>query len=138
MEEAWGTPQALAEMFANRESLGSVVSFVDQRFEWPERIAIDAALDAEKMGAFIRNFTNVGSLVRRGDNLCQAELTNVPDDRQKITGQARLVLDLAGAWVDEVIGRVGGAGTIEKKIVCVKGVYVLVQLADKYRGAGVA
>jgi len=105
-------------MFANRESLGSVVSFVDQRFEWPERIAIDAALDAEKMGAFIRNFTNVGSLVRRGDNLCQAELTNVPDDRQKITAQARLVLDLAGAWVDEVIGRVGGAGTIEKKIVC--------------------
>jgi len=133
-----GAPHALAEMFANREALGSVVSFVDQRFEWPERIAIDAALDAEEMGAFIRNYTNVGSLVRRADNVWQAELTNVPDDGQKITAQARLVLDLAGVWVDEVIGRVGGAGTIEKKIVCVKGVYVLVRLADKYRGAGVA
>lgn len=119
---------------ADRDRIASVVSFVDRRFVWPERIAIDAALDAERLGASVRNFTGVERL-RRADGVWHADLAGTLDGA-RTTARARIVLNLAGVFVDDVVGRAGASAAA--KVVPVKGVYMLVRLPAEFRGRGFA
>ncbi|MBX3567793.1 MAG: FAD-dependent oxidoreductase [Rhizobiaceae bacterium] len=121
---------------ADRDAVQSLISFRDFRFCWPERIAIDAALAAERNGAELRPFTEVGDLWRGADGFWHARLTQ--DGGRSDELSARLVLNLAGAWVDEVIGRAKPKPPVPRKVVAVKGVYLLVGLPGRYRGLGLA
>lgn len=122
-----------------REALQSLISFQDFRFCWPERMAIDAALAAERTGAMVLNFTQVVDLARAADGIWHAKLAPVRDDgTEKEEVSARVVLNLAGAWVDDVIATVNPRPPANKKIAAVKGVYLLVKLPDRYRGLGLA
>ncbi|CDX33262.1 FAD dependent oxidoreductase (fragment) [Mesorhizobium sp. SOD10] len=120
------------------EGLQSVVSFQDFRFCWPERIAIDAALAAERSGAALASFARVDDLWRASDGLWHAGLTEVGDGCRQTQVSARIVLNLAGVWVDYVIASAKPQTTVSKKVVAVKGVYLLVRLPERYRGLGLA
>jgi glycerol-3-phosphate dehydrogenase len=122
---------------ADRDRLQSVVSFQDYCFHWPERMAIDAALDAEESGAELCNFTEVTGLRRTSGDLWGAELLDTLNG-DTVEIDSRLVLNLAGAWVDQVSKRIHPHIHLPKKVVAVKGAYILVKLPDKYRGAGIA
>lgn len=132
------SPHPFVRALRDQGAMTSAIAFVDQRFEWPERMAIDAALDAERMGAAIRNFTRVGGLSRGSDGLWRLDIEDciVPGDRERVS--ARIVLNLAGAWVDRVLAMGTDAPPVARKITAVKGVYMLVRLPADYRGAGVA
>ena len=121
-----------------REALLSLISFQDFRFCWPERIAIDAALGAERSGARVFNFTKVRDLRRAPDGLWHARLVQVRDSEREAEMSARIVLNLAGAWVDDVIACANPRPAVAKKIATVKGVYLLVKLPERYRGLGLA
>lgn len=123
---------------AEREALKSLISFQDFRFCWPERLAIDAALTAERKGARLLNFTKVGDLWRSSDDLWHARLVQVRDGDSQVEVSARIVLNLAGVWVDEVIASANPGSAIARKVVAVKGVYLLVKLPERYRGLGLA
>ncbi|MGX8012434.1 FAD-dependent oxidoreductase [Mesorhizobium sp. ORM8.1] len=121
-----------------REALQSLISFQDFRFCWPERIAIDAALAAERNGATLLNFTEVSDLSPTPDGSWRARLMQVRDGDRQVDVSARIVLNLAGVWVDEVIVRATPTASVSRKVVAVKGVYLLVKLPERYRGLGLA
>jgi glycerol-3-phosphate dehydrogenase len=66
MTPAEALKRPLVRCLREPERLASVVSFNEYQFHWPERIAIDALLDAERMGAVIHNYTKAASVKRRG------------------------------------------------------------------------
>lgn len=123
--------------FGDRAAMESLVSFKDFRFDWPERIAIDAALDAEEGGATVLNFTEVRS-ARWASGGWRVQLAQRLSGNEEAEVSARVVLNLAGAWVDEVIGRTTPAMAGPRKVTPVKGVYILVRLPERYRGLGLA
>ena len=57
----------LLKWLRDPEKLTSVFSYREYRYEWPERIAMDTLLDAERMGAVLRNYTPATKLSREGD-----------------------------------------------------------------------
>lgn len=132
------SPHPFVGALRNTDALESVVAFIDQRFDWPERIAIDAALNAEEIGAVVRNFTSVEGLSRGPDGIWRIELMDRLQPGKPVSVSARIVLNLAGAWVDQVAGRIRTNRSVTPKIIAVKGVYILVKLPPEYRGAGVA
>jgi len=132
------SPHPFVGALRNTDALESVIAFMDQRFDWPERIAIDAALNAEEIGAVVRNFTSVEGLSRHPEGIWRIELMDRLEPDKPVSISARIVLNLAGAWVDHVIGRIRTNRSVTPKITAVKGVYILVRLPPEYRGAGVA
>ena len=56
----------LVSQLRDVEQLHSVAVFTEYMFDWPERFCIDAVLDAERMGAVVRNYTTA-RLVERNN-----------------------------------------------------------------------
>ena len=123
------------DVLRDRGELRSIVSFVDQRFHWPERIAIDNAFLAETRGAVVRNFTQVTSMRQGQGGAWEIGLNDSFEDAGTSTVRARLVLNLAGAWLDRVLGLV--EPTLPSLVTGVKGVYFVTRLPDKFRGQGI-
>ncbi|MCC7483067.1 MAG: FAD-dependent oxidoreductase [Hyphomicrobiales bacterium] len=132
------SPHPFASALQNRDRLESVVAFTDQRIDWPDRMAIDAALDAEDMGATIRNFTSVESLSPGLNGLWQLRLADRIQSDQVTDVSAHIVLNLGGAGVDRVIDCVRTNHDVRRKITAVKGVYILARLPPEYQATGVA
>lgn len=113
--------------------ISSVAVFDEYMYEWPERICVDTALDAERRGATIRTYTQVTG-IEQCDSLWDVTLD---DQAPGLTDQARIkaktIVNAAGPWVDRVPG--GGKGRT-KRVVGKKGVNVMVKLPDSWRGQG--
>jgi glycerol-3-phosphate dehydrogenase len=108
------------------DKLETVAAFREYQFEWPERICMDAVLDAERMGAAVRNYTAAGELVREGEfwRITLAEADGSGADTA--TARARLVLNTAGIWIDRV--NAAAKARAGRKILGTKGVHIMVQL----------
>lgn len=120
----------------NKDRLESIVAFDDLQFAWPERIALDAILNAEEQGTVIRNFTEVTALSQRPSGIWDLSLKDVADRSSTAQIRAKLVLNLAGAWIDEVAGRVRTSNAASQRVIGVKGVHLLVRLPSEYQGTG--
>jgi glycerol-3-phosphate dehydrogenase len=118
--------------------VSTVVIFRDYQFDWPERICIDAALDAQRLGALIRNYTtatNIERLPAGGWKLDLAD-TLYPANRASVTGH--ILLNMTGTWIDQLNRQIYPPAEPQRKIVAVKGVHLLAQLAPEYHGYGIA
>jgi glycerol-3-phosphate dehydrogenase len=131
-----GTP--LVKWLREPERLVRVAMFREYQFEWPERIAVEAALDAERMGAVVRNYTAAERLERLADGGWRIRLADALEQGQAATVSARLVLNTAGIWIDEVNRRAVGAGRPGRKITGTKGVHIMVRLPPECRNHGIA
>lgn len=113
--------------------LASVATFEEFMYDWPERICVDTALDAERRGATLRTYTKVSRIERRG-GVWAVTLDEAEPER---TGQAVVtapaVVNAAGPWVDRIAG--GGGGNLPR-IVGRKGVNVMARLPEAWRGQG--
>lgn len=117
-------------------ALDSIVQFDDYQFFWPERICMDCILDAERLGAVARNYTAATAL-RHTDGRWAVTLRDQLDETAAgATVSAPILLNMAGAWIDQVNGTAIGAGRASRKIVAVKGVHILVQLPEECRDQG--
>lgn len=130
-EEALAHP--MCANLADKENLHSVAVFTEYQFHWPERICIDAVLDARKLGAVALNYTeaHLGALdgeVRR------VSLTHRDGAKAEVKG--RRVLTMAGLWIDRVLG-MADAG-VPRKTFGTKGAHIVVRLPDRLRGCGIA
>ena len=114
----------------------SLVALDDLQFNWPERIAIDAILNAEDKGAELRNFTEVKAMSQQTDDGWSLSLSDVENPSETAEITAKLVLNLAGHWIDEVARRVRTSNRAEQRVIPVKGVHLLVKLAPEFKGAG--
>jgi len=113
----------------------AAVGGVDEyMYQWPERICVDTALDAELRGARIRTYTKVERLQYQGQ-YWQLELSDQADAPGKhIQIKARAVVNAAGPWVDRIAGGRGDHST--RRVIGKKGVNVMVRLPDAWRGQG--
>jgi len=118
--------------------LSTVVMFRDYQFDWPERICIDAALDAQRLGAVIRNYTTATSIERLPAGGWKLDLvdTLAPTNRASVTGE--ILLNMTGTWIDQLNRQVSPPTEPQRKIVAVKGVHLLARLPTEYLGYGIA
>jgi len=123
------------------DRLQGVAAFREYQFEWPERICMDAVLDAERMGATTRNYTAASGLVRSGDEwriTLGDSITSASPPPTAIV-RARAVLNTAGIWIDRVNrAAAGSAKAPGRKILGTKGVHIMVQLPPDCAGTGIA
>ena len=120
------------------ETLASVFSFRDHQFVWPERMCIDALLEATGHGALVRNYTEVTALAQVAGEGWRATLQDCLASSATASIQARVLLNFAGVWVDDVNRMAAPTQPPGRKIVAVKGTHIAVRLPDKFRGYGIA
>lgn len=119
----------------DRKDLRSIATYREYMIDWPDRICVDAALEAERNGASLRLFTSARLRNRAADGSWCVELTEGVERREMV--RARLVLNLAGTWMDEVCPpalRRSNAPLVRGT----KGAHIVVRLPNRYRGHGVA
>jgi glycerol-3-phosphate dehydrogenase len=117
------------------DRLESVAAFTEYQFDWPERICMDAALDAERLGATIRNYTPVTGLARAGERW-NVGLSDALAPGERATVSAGVVLNMAGIWIDRV--NASAQAGARRKITGTKGVHIVVQLPPDCADNGVA
>ena len=117
------------------KDLNAVGSFYEYQYSWPERICVDTALEAEKFGVTVRNYTEVKSLRYAHPHWHVSICENAPECHGEKTIQARMVVNASGPWVDNVLGR-ASTKVPRRQVLGVKGVNVMVKLPDEYRGQG--
>jgi len=123
----------LARWLRDREKLRGLAIFDEYRFDWPERICMDAVLDAERLGAAVRNYTAVSALDREGDGW-RLTLADPLEPGATATVRAKLVLNTAGIWIDRVNASAGAAS--RKYITGTKGAHIMVRLPPECRDYG--
>ena len=124
----------LARWLREPERLQGLAMFDEYRFEWPERICMDTVLDAERLGAVARNYTAVTGMRRVGDGWTLT-LADPLQPGATATVGARLVLNMAGIWIDRVNASAGSTG--RKHITGTKGAHIMVRLPPECRDYGI-
>lgn len=124
-QEVRKTP--LAKHLREQDRLRGVATFREYQFEWPERIVVDTVLDAERLGAVVRNYTPVKGLERCG-KVWRATLADALDPSESpVRVEAAAVFNMAGIWIDRVSGSIAG-GRARRRITGTKGSHIVVQL----------
>jgi len=115
------------------DRLLGVMRYTEYQFDWPERICVDAALNAEDNGASIANHRAVTNLARRPDGAWSLETA---DRRTGAAGslEAKAVVNAAGVWVDDLASASGLAAPALNQ--GAKGTNVMMRLPEVFRGLG--
>lgn len=71
------------------------------QYDWPERLNVDIALDAERMGAAIRNYTRVSAL-RSTAAGWTATLEDAYGANDQVVVHAATLVNMTGIWIDGV------------------------------------
>ena len=84
----------------DRRGLLGGFEYYDCQAVYPERLALEMALEAEQAGAIIRNHAKAVAFVSRGSRVEGVQVATPHGTR---TLSCRLVANAAGAWVDELL-----------------------------------
>ncbi|TPJ52367.1 FAD-dependent oxidoreductase [Mesorhizobium sp. B2-6-4] len=117
------------------ESLRSIATYREYIMDWPDRLCVDAALDAERNGAEIRLFCEA-SVIRRKPEGWLVELRDGKGEAAEV--RASVVLNMAGTWVDAVNANPVAGKPAPCLVRGTKGAHIAVRLPDSYRGYGIA
>lgn len=124
----------LLKALRNPDKLRTVVSFREYRFEWPERVALDAALDAARLGAEVRNYTALAKMTRQGERWALTLKDAIDGNQATIT--AHTVLNTAGIWIDRVNAMADAEPN--RRITGTKGIHAMLQLPQECADLGIA
>jgi glycerol-3-phosphate dehydrogenase len=93
----------------NPRGLRGGAFYFDAQAEYPERLAVENALDARRQGAVVVPYAEVESLMLTGNRVCGVRFRDVFDGA---VHQARgaLVVNASGPWADHLLRDVDGAG----------------------------
>jgi glycerol-3-phosphate dehydrogenase len=89
----------------NPEGLRGAAFYHDAQVEYAERIAVENAISAHEHGAVVLTYARVDRLVREGDRVTGVEFTDVLGGGT-YQAHAPVTVNVAGPWVDEVLGDV--------------------------------
>ena len=90
----------------NPEGLLGAAFYYDAQVEYAERIAVENAVSAHEHGAVVLTYAKVDRLLREGDRVTGVEFTDVLGGETH-TARAPVTVNVAGPWVDEVLGEGG-------------------------------
>lgn len=90
------------------EGLRAAAAYYDAQAEYPERLALENALDARRLGATVLPYMRVTALERAHDRVVGVTLH---DELHGIEHRARgaLVVNASGPWVDELLAETAPA-----------------------------
>lgn len=128
----------LANVLGNPEKLKSIITFEDCQFIWPERLCVDSALDAERMGATVRNYVKATAWSKLPDGNWEITLDDMLTPGNTARVKTNAVVNTAGPWVDDVNKAAAKAVNVtpRRKVTGTKGAHILVQLPPEFQ-AGV-
>ena len=124
-----------AKWLRDADKLRGIASYREYQFDWPERIVTDTALDAERLGALVRNYTALTAMTRRRDGPWALKLRDTAQGDGEVEVNAKIVLNMAGIWIDRV-NALSGIET-RRKITGTKGIHVAVQMPPEFKGYGI-
>ncbi|RDV04303.1 FAD-dependent oxidoreductase [Undibacter mobilis] len=118
----------------DRSRLTSVATYREYMIDWPDRICVDNALEAERNGAILRLFTRAALRERTSDGDWIVDLSARSGASEIV--RAKVILNLAGSWIDNVrpVGQMANRPLVQGT----KGAHIVVRLPDRYQGYGVA
>ena len=118
----------------DRKQLGSIATYREYMINWPDRICVDYALEAEQNGATLRLFTKASI---RGREPSGEWLVDLTDQSAAVeTVRAKVVLNVTGTWIDEF--EVPEQQTNPPLVRGTKGAHIVVRLPERYQGFGIA
>lgn len=127
----------LVKQLRDPTQLRGVGGFREYVFDWPERIVVDNALDAERMGASIRNYTKVTNIIRSNGGWALTLADVLHDVEAQVTVSAKGIVNMAGIWIDEV-NELTNYGSPPRQIIGTKGTHIAVQLPRECADYGIA
>lgn len=85
---------------SSRGELVGAIHYIEYQYNWPERICVDAVMNAADSGAEVRNYSPVQHLQRDGNGW----QVTYSDKRtgESVAVRAPSVVNAAGAWVDDI------------------------------------
>jgi glycerol-3-phosphate dehydrogenase len=88
-------------------ALAGGAQYYDAQVSYAERLALENVLDAEILGATVRNYVEVTGLCREGDRITQLECHDQQTQRTFMVHchPSTLIVNTAGPWVDQVLQR---------------------------------
>jgi glycerol-3-phosphate dehydrogenase len=99
--------------------------FFDAQARFAERLAVENAISARELGAIIATYTRVDRIVTEGAVVRGVELTDLLTG-DRLTAQARIVVNVAGPWVDQVLAEAPDTGAQPRRIGGTKGSHIVV------------
>lgn len=88
----------------NPEGLLGAAFYYDAQVEYAERIAVENAISAREHGAVVLTYCKVNQLVLDGGRVSGVEFTDVLGGGYQ--AHAPVTVNVAGPWVDEVLGEI--------------------------------
>lgn len=125
----------LARELRDLDEIDSVAVYREYQFDWPERVCIDCALDAERLGASVRNYTEARIQGQGPNGHWRIGLRDTLDQTQAAV-ETKVVLNMTGIWIDDVNRT--ALPDVGRRVLGTKGAHLLVKLPDEYAGYGVA
>ncbi|WP_439406503.1 FAD-dependent oxidoreductase [Bradyrhizobium sp. DASA03076] len=120
----------MLRMLRSRDQLKAVVSYREYSLIWPERICVDAVLDAEAAGAAMLNYTRVQSCAKTPQGDWRIHLEGNVEIRTPV------VLNMAGIWIDDIVHTANLRAP--RRVVGTKGAHILVRMPEECRSLGIA
>jgi glycerol-3-phosphate dehydrogenase len=129
----FGPEEALErEPGLNPEGLEGAAFYYDGQVEYAERVAVENAVSAREHGAVVLNYARVDRLIVDGGDVKGVEFTDVLGGGT-CEARAPVTVNVAGPWVDEVLGGMDRYGPSEKRMIGgTKGSHLVV---DPFPGA---
>jgi glycerol-3-phosphate dehydrogenase len=113
----------------NPEGLKGAAFYYDAQVEYAERIPVENAISAHENGAVVLTYTKVDRIVVEDGRATGVEFENLLGGG-RYSAHAPVILNMAGPWVDEVLGGMNRAE--ERMIGGTKGSHLIV---DPFLGA---
>jgi glycerol-3-phosphate dehydrogenase len=95
----------------NPEGLLGAAFYYDAQVEYAERIAVENAISAREHGGVVLTYARVDRLISEGDRVTGVEFTDVLGTGS-YSAHAPVTVNVAGPWVDEVLGQTSGGRMI--------------------------
>ncbi|MEB8385770.1 FAD-dependent oxidoreductase [Rhodobacteraceae bacterium KMM 6894] len=124
--------QPMVAALAHHDKLSAAARFREYQFNWPERICIDAVLDAEAAGATVLNYTR--ATLGEADQGVRGVSLQARDGTTVEVG-ARRVMTMAGIWIDNVLN--GTNAKPQRRVFGTKGAHIVIRLPEAYSGQGI-
>ncbi|MDQ6433218.1 FAD-dependent oxidoreductase [Mesorhizobium sp. LHD-90] len=129
------TAPLLAQMRDSHRLVGGA-SFREYQFDWAERVVVDSAMEARRLGATVRNYTAMEGYTRKGDGWELTLSDRLDGAAPAIKVGAKLVMNFAGVWVDQV-NRMSNVHKARRLTTGAKGVHIMVRLAPELQDKGI-
>lgn len=111
-----------------RKGLAACYQFQDAQVEWPERLTLEAVLDAREWGAVALNHVRATGLRLHNGRVTALEAQDVLSG-ETFSFQVSAVVNAGGPWVDAVLSNIGVAWP--RLIGGTKGTHLIVDYGDR-------